>query len=323
MDSPFLVILLVAFTFTFVFIFVLVGTKIELHQINDEFLSDTILTRRIKEHEEWTLIAGHNNLPINVARYENQRLREFDLTWDLDRHAVWGKVNNSRTDLIRLRNGHVHAQVWVAGVNCSGHPAETVQQLYEQIDTFKRLIEKHSQDLALCRSVEELRHAIDAHRIGSLLAVKGGHSINAKLSLLRSLYALGVRSMSLASEHNCCDWADSSIVDELDNGIAGSRGDLSIWGRLVVWEMNRLGMIVDLSYGSYGVALDVLRYSRAPVIYSNAGAYGVHPHHLNVRDDVLKQLASRAGLVMISFNPTILGGYTIDNVVGMSFEGIR
>uniref|UniRef100_A0AAG5DMU2 Dipeptidase n=1 Tax=Anopheles atroparvus TaxID=41427 RepID=A0AAG5DMU2_ANOAO len=116
----------------------------------------------------------------------------------------------------------------------------------------------------------------------------------------------------------CSDipWADASTVDEMENGMAHTRGDLSIWGRLVVWEMNRLGMIVDLSYASYGVALDVLRYSRAPVIYSNAGAFAINRHHLNVKEDVLTQVASRGGMLMLSFDPTILGGFTIDNILG-------
>ncbi|KFB37701.1 AGAP011653-PA-like protein [Anopheles sinensis] len=192
---------------------------------------------------------------------------------------------------------------------------EAVQHVFEQIDTLKRLIDKHSKDLALVTGAEELMNAIEQGKIASLVAVKGGHSINSKLGLLRSLYALGVRSMSLASEENCCSWADASIVDEMDNGIANVRRDLSIWGRLVVWEMNRLGMIIDLSYASYGVSLDVLRYSRAPVIFSNAGAYDINRHHMNVKEDVLTQLAARRGILMLTFDPVILGGFTMDNIL--------
>uniref|UniRef100_A0A182PEP3 Dipeptidase n=1 Tax=Anopheles epiroticus TaxID=199890 RepID=A0A182PEP3_9DIPT len=257
----------------------------------------------------------HNRLAINIANVTKNSLREFDLNWDLQRHSVWSQINTSRTDLIRLRAGQVYGQMWYVGLNCTEDPLEDMQSVIEQIDTLKRLIERHQLDLSLATSVEELETAIMQGKISSLIAVKGGHTINSKLGLLRTLYALGVRCMSLASEQNCCSWVDSSLVDMMDIGTVELRHDLSLWGRLVVWEMNRLGMIVDLSYASYGATLDVLRYSRAPVIFSNAGAYAINRHHLNVREDVLIPLATQGGLIMISFDPKILGGYTIDNVL--------
>ncbi|XP_053679182.1 dipeptidase 1-like [Anopheles nili] len=265
--------------------------------------------------QQQMLIAGHNNLVANIAKHEKNSLREFDLNWDLKKHTTWGKLNTSRTDLIRLREGNVSAQMWFVGANCTANPLETVQIVLEQIDTLLRLIRTHAQDLVLCRTSYELVAAVAQAKIGSLIAVKGGDSINSKLGLLRMLYMLGVRCMSLASEQNCCSWIDSSIVDAMDIGSISMKRDLSLWGRSVVWEMNRLGMIVDLSYASYGAALDVLRYSQAPVIYSNAGAYMINKHHLNVREDVLITLALQGGLLMISFDPKLLGGYTVDNVV--------
>uniref|UniRef100_A0A182JZK5 Dipeptidase n=1 Tax=Anopheles christyi TaxID=43041 RepID=A0A182JZK5_9DIPT len=252
---------------------------------------------------------------MNIANITKNNLREFHLNWDLQRHIIWSKINTSRTDLIRLQAGHVNGQMWYVGTNCSESLFDALQNVFEQIDTLNRLIERHQFDLSLVTSVAELENSIMQRKIGSLIAVNGGHTISTKLALLRSLYSLGVRCMSLASEQNCCSWVDSSSVDMADIGSSELRHDLSLWGRLVVWEMNRLGMIVDLSYASYGAELDVLRYSRAPVIFSNAGAYTINRHHLNVREDVLIPLATQGGLIMVSFDPKILGGYTIDNVL--------
>uniref|UniRef100_A0A182Q7L6 Dipeptidase n=1 Tax=Anopheles farauti TaxID=69004 RepID=A0A182Q7L6_9DIPT len=295
----------------------IIGKDLYVGNVEVEFITTTERNRIDDEFifEEQILIIGNNKLAMNVAKIEKNSLREFDLNWDLQRHTVWGHINTSRTDLIRLREGNVYGQMWFVGSNCTEPPLEAVQNVFEQIDTIKRLIDQHRQDLSLATSVAELEAAIGLEKIGSLIAVKGGNAINSKLGLLRTLYALGVRCMSLASEQNCCSWVDSAIVDSLDIGAAEMRRDLAIWGRMVVWEMNRLGMIVDLSYGSYGVALDVLRYSRAPVIFSNAGAYAINRHHFNVKEDVLIPLATQGGLIMISFDPKILGGYTIDNVL--------
>ncbi|XP_040163029.1 dipeptidase 1-like isoform X1 [Anopheles arabiensis] len=267
------------------------------------------------ERNDKLIFVGHNRLIMNVANVTNNNLREFDLNWDLRRHLVWSKINTSRTDLIRLRAGHVYGQMWYVGANCTDSPSEATQRVFEQIDTLNRLIEKHHHDISRVTSLTQILDPIRQGKIRSLIAVKGGHTINSKLGLLRSLYALGVRCMPLASEQNCCNWVDSSLVDIMDIDSTHLRTDLSLWGRLVVWEMNRLGMIVDLSYASYGAALDVLRYSRAPVIFSNAGAYAINKHHLNVKEDVLIPLATQGGLIMITFDPEILGGYTIDNVL--------
>ncbi|XP_050080625.1 dipeptidase 1-like [Anopheles maculipalpis] len=300
----------------FVSFLVLIGKGYHIGKIDDELISAGSTSWETKLHEEeQILIVGHNQLAMNIAKIGNNSLREFDLHWDLQRHTVWSNINTSRTDLIRLRAGQVNGQLWYVGLNCTNSPLEDVQSVFEQIDSMRRLIETHRQDLALATSLSELHTAILQGKIASLLAVRGGHSINSKLGLLRSLYALGIRCMSLASERNCCSWVDSSIVDLQDIGTAEMRRDLSLWGRMVVWEMNRLGMIVDLSYASYGAALDVLRYSKAPVIFSNAGAYTINRHHLNVREDVLIPLATQGGLIMVSFDPTLLGGYTIDNVL--------
>ncbi|XP_052903280.1 uncharacterized protein LOC128310631 [Anopheles moucheti] len=308
-------LLLIGLIITFVSFLTIIGKGYHVGKIDEELLSAGHTNSESYVHDKQILIVGHNQLATNIAKIAKNNLREFDLNWDLQRHMVWSKINTSRTDLIRLRAGQVNGQIWYAGLNCTASSLEAVQSVFEQIDILKRVIERHGQDLSLVTSVAELETTIQQSKIASLLAVKGGHSINMKLGLLRSLYALGVRCMSLASERNCCSWVDSSIVELMDIGTADMRQDLSLWGRLVVWEMNRLGMVVDLSYASYGAALDVLRYSRAPVIFSNAGAYAINKHHLNVREDVLIPLATQGGLIMVSFDPKLLGGYTIDNVL--------
>ncbi|XP_053658886.1 dipeptidase 1-like [Anopheles marshallii] len=314
-DSSTSFMLWIGLIITFVSFLVIIGKSYHVGKIDEELFIARHTNSESYAHDKQILIVGHNQLATNIAKIAKNNLREFDLNWDLQRHMVWSKINTSRTDLIRLRAGQVNGQIWYAGLNCTESSLEAVQSVFEQIDILKRVIERHGQDLSLVTSVAELETAVKQAKIASLLAVKGGHSINVKLGILRSLYALGVRCMSLASERNCCRWVDSSIVDLMDIGTADMRQDLSLWGRLVVWEMNRLGMIVDLSYASYGAALDVLRYSRAPVIFSNAGAYAINKHHLNVREDVLIPLATQGGLIMISFDPKLLGGYTIDNVL--------
>uniref|UniRef100_A0AAG5DLM5 Dipeptidase n=1 Tax=Anopheles atroparvus TaxID=41427 RepID=A0AAG5DLM5_ANOAO len=262
------------------------------------------------------LIDGHNDLPFSIYLVEKNLINNFNLDSNLKQHPVWSGVNTSHTDLPRLRQGKLGAQFWVAYVRCADTQyKDAVARTLEQIDVTKRIIRKYPNDLKYVHSADGIMEAYGEKKLASLIAVEGGHSIDSRLAVLRLYYELGVRYMTLT--HSCNQpWADASPVDETQPEEPPAQlNNLSPWGRNVIWEMNRLGMMIDISHVSYGVMSDVLRYSRAPVIFSHSSAHAVHEHHRNVQDDILRQLEAKRGIVMVNFYPLFVGGNTIDDVV--------
>lgn len=154
----------------------------------------------------------------------------------------------------------------------------------------------------------------DAYRenkIGSLIGIEGGHSMDNRLAALRMYYELGVRYMTLT--HSCnLPWVDASPVDDDDTV---TKLNVTIYGENVITEMNRLGMIVDLSHVSYGVMNQVLNISRAPVMFSHSSAHAIFAHHRNVKDDILLKLKDNAGIIMINFYPAFTGGDNMAQVI--------
>lgn len=160
-------------------------------------------------------------------------------------------------------------------------------------------------------SADGIMQAFKEKKIGSLIAVEGGHSMDSRLAVLRMYYELGVRYMTLT--HSCnTPWADASPVDA--NSTAVLR-NVTEWGKNVIWEMNRLGMLIDISHVSHGVMVDVLKDTKAPVIFSHSSSHHVFPHHRNVQDDVLKMLIENNGIIMVNFYTSFIGGDTIDFVI--------
>ncbi|XP_058834970.1 dipeptidase 1-like [Topomyia yanbarensis] len=263
--------------------------------------------------DEVPLIDGHNDLPFNIYKLERNRLANFNLDSNLKLHPVWGQTNTSHTDLPRLRQGKLGAQFWVAYVRCADTQyMDAVARTLEQIDVAKRLIAKYPDDLKYVTTADGIIEAFGEKKIASLLVVEGGHSIDSRLAILRLFYELGVRYMTLT--HSCnTPWADASPVDETNEPI--QLNNLSEWGRNVIWEMNRLGMMVDISHVSYGVMRDVIKHSKAPVIFSHSSSHAVFKHHRNVQDDVLRELVINEGIVMVNFYPNFVGGNHIDDVV--------
>lgn len=245
---------------------------------------------------EVPLIDGHNDLPWNIRNFVHNQLAEFDFDKDLQQVAPWSKSAWSQTDLVRLRQGMVGGQFWAAYVPCESQHLNAVQLTLEQVDLIKRLIEKYSQHMQFAASSKEILQAHEKGRIASLIGVEGGHSLGSSLAVLRTLYQLGVRYLTLT--HRCnTPWAKSSSVDEDEEG----GGGLTAFGKAVVQEMNRLGMLIDLSHTARATMRDALKASKAPLIFSHSSAFAICNNSRNVPDDILKQLAANGGLVMVTF----------------------
>ncbi|XP_047004681.1 dipeptidase 1-like [Schistocerca americana] len=246
------------------------------------------------------LVDGHNDLPWNIRKFLKNQLRDFPFQEDLRRVSPWSRSSWSHTDLPRLKEGMVAAQFWSAYVPCSAQHLDAVTLVLEQVDVIRRLVERYPRDLALVTDARGIEDAHAAGMLASLVGVEGGHALGESLGVLRALYTLGARYLTLT--HACnTPWADCSIVDE--PGRIPILGGLSSFGRLVVREMNRLGMMVDLSHVSVPTMLDALRTSRAPVIFSHSAAHALCNSSRNVPDHVLRLVKANGGIVMVAFYP--------------------
>ena len=237
-------------------------------------------------HPAVPVVDGHNDLPWAMRDHCGYDLGKVDLA---------GGEPAFHTDLPRLRQGGVAGQFWSVFVPCSLQGDAAVKATLEQVDFVHRLVEAFPDDLALCRTAEEVRAATVAGRIASLMGMEGGHSIDSSLGTLRMMHALGVRYMTLTHNENV-PWADSATDEPVLHG-------LSDFGRDVVREMNRIGMFVDLSHVSADVMRDALDVTTAPVIFSHSSALALCSHPRNVPDDVLGSLAGNGGVCMVTFVP--------------------
>jgi len=231
------------------------------------------------------LIDGHNDLPWAI-RENFGSLDAVDLTQ---------RVGKTHTDIPRLVEGGIGGQFWSVYVPAYLAGDGAVTAVLEQIDLTHRMIRRYPSRFALALTADDVAEAFAAGRIASLLGAEGGHSIGGSLGVLRALYALGVRYMTLTHNNNV-GWADSA-TDVPD------AGGLSDFGREVVAEMQRLGMLVDLSHvapSTMNAALDV---ARAPVIFSHSSARTLVDNPRNVPDDVLRRLAANGGVCMVTFVP--------------------
>lgn len=261
--------------------------------------------------DEVPLIDGHNDWPYNLYRMEHNQLQNIDLNSDLTQHPTWGKLSSSQTDIPRLRRGKVGGQFWVAYVSCGSLDKDAVELTMDQIDVVRRMFKIYSDHLQFTTTSAGIWDAYEKGRIASLIAVEGGHSIDNRLGVLRLYYDMGVRYMTLT--HSCTlPWADASPVDD---NTQVTKHNLTDWGKQVVLEMNRLGMMVDISHVSKGVMLDAIKTSKAPVIFSHSSAWAVKQHHRNVQDDVLEELRKNNGIIMVNFYPAFIGGNTMDKVI--------
>ncbi|MFI9254416.1 dipeptidase [Streptomyces sp. NPDC053069] len=234
---------------------------------------------------EFPVVDGHNDLPWALRKKAG-----YDLdTLDIARH----QNAQLHTDIPRLREGGVGAQYWSVYVPCE--QPEPVAATLEQIDCVRQLLARYPADLAPALTAADMAGARADGRIASLMGAEGGHSIANSLGTLRGLYALGVRYMTLTHNSNV-DWADSATDEPKAGGLTG-------FGREVVREMNRLGMLVDLSHVAATTMRDALDATCAPVIFSHSSARAVCDHPRNIPDDVLERLPANGGVAMVTFVP--------------------
>ncbi|MEU4134275.1 dipeptidase [Streptomyces wuyuanensis] len=233
------------------------------------------------------VVDGHNDLPW--------ALRE-QVRYDLDRRDIaTDQTGSLHTDIPRLRAGGVGAQFWSVYVRSDMAGDEAVSATLEQIDVVDRLLARYPADLARALTADDMESARKEGRIASLMGAEGGHSINNSLATLRALHTLGVRYMTLTHNDNN-DWADSATDEPRFGG-------LSAFGHEVVREMNRTGMLVDLSHVAPTTMRDALDTSVAPVIFSHSSARAVCDHPRNIPDDVLERLPANGGVAMATFVP--------------------
>jgi membrane dipeptidase len=235
------------------------------------------------------LIDGHNDLPY--AMYETAAAPGDVAAPEHDLRAR----TPFHTDIERLRAGMVGAQFWSVYIPYAAVEEGAAKRQLEQIDIALQIIELYPDVFGLALDASDVERVFASGRIASLLGMEGGHAIESSLGALRAFHALGVRYMTL-THNGDLEWADS-------HGGAHPNGGLTEFGREVVREMNRLGMLVDLSHTSPETMNDALDVSEAPVIWSHAGARAVTEHTRNVPDQVLRRLPDNGGVVMIVFNP--------------------
>ena len=233
---------------------------------------------------------GHNDVPEQLRDRIGNLLDGFDFR-DTRATARDGKAA-LQTDLVRLRQGHVGAQFWSVYIDYNLPEPEAVRQTIEQIDLVKRLVARYPAELALATSSAEVERAWKAGKIASLIGMEGGGSIGGSLAVLRQMYALGARTMTLA-HYKTTAWADSS------NDVPKHDG-LTDFGQQVVREMQRLGMLVDLSHCSEATMIDALDVAGAPVVFTHSNARALDGHPRNVPDAVLDRLKANGGMVMVT-----------------------
>jgi len=237
------------------------------------------------------LVDGHNDLPWEYRKRFQNHMDRIDL------RGGTGKLDPPlHTDIPRLREGGVGGQFWSVYVPVEITGADAIQATMEQIDDVHRLVERYPDTFELARTADDVVRIHKAGRIASLIGMEGGHSIHDSLAALRQFYAAGARYMTITHTKNTA-WADSATD-------APQHGGLTRFGEEVVREMNRLGMLVDLSHVSPETMKKAIAVSAAPVIFSHSSARALDDHPRNVPDDVLRLMPENGGVVMVTFVPS-------------------
>jgi membrane dipeptidase len=233
------------------------------------------------------LIDGHNDIAEELR--ENYGLKVEGLASGTDQ---W-KPKPLMTDMARLHQGRVGAQFWSVYIPSEVTGDTAIRETIEQIDIVKRMVRAYPNDLALAGSADDIVRIHKSGKVASLIGIEGGHQIGGSLAALRQFYDLGARYMTLTHFKNN-EFADSATDDPKYHGITD-------FGRTVIHEMNRLGMLVDLSHVSPETMRDALKASRAPVLFTHSDARALADHPRNVPDDVLKLVTANGGVVMVNF----------------------
>jgi membrane dipeptidase len=236
------------------------------------------------------VIDGHNDLPWEIRESYDFWRRPLNLDADTS------KLDKPlQTDLPRMRRGGVRGQFWSVWIPAALKGDEAIRVTLEEIDIVHRMVARYPARLEMASTAADIRRIEKAGKIASLIGIEGGHQIGNSAAALREFYRLGARYMTLTHSLNN-DWADSGTDDPAHDG-------LTAFGRAIVREMNRLGMLVDLSHVSPATMIDVLNETKAPVIFSHSNARALMDHARNVPDDVLKRMPANGGVVMVNFYP--------------------
>jgi membrane dipeptidase len=242
------------------------------------------------------LIDGHNDLPWEIRERFKGDLTALDLNSNTVRLPFPAGESPLMTDIPRLHAGHVGAQFWSVWTPTEMKGFEAVQVTLEQMDLVKRMAARYPGDLEMAYTAADVRRIHQAHKVASLIGIEGGHQINNSLAVLRQMYDAGARYMTLTHTSNT-QWADSATDAPVHHG-------LTPFGVEVVREMNRLGMLVDLSHVSPETMKAALAVSESPVIFSHSSARALVDHPRNVPDDILLAVAANDGVVMVNFAPS-------------------
>jgi membrane dipeptidase len=258
-----------------------------------------ISERARKIHASAILFDGHNDLPWRLRTAGDMGLDSIDLT---------KRSDLGHTDFPRLRDGGLKAQFWSVYIPSEQpNPARTV---LEQIDLVYRLVERYPDDLAMAYSADDVERIVKEGKIASLIGIEGGVAIEDDLAMIRIFARLGARYMTL-THNKTLAWADAATDDPKHDG-------LTPFGERVVREMNRSGMMVDISHVSPATMADALRVSKAPVIASHSSARAISPHPRNVPDEILKEIPKNGGVIMVNFYP----GFVVPEA-GQQWKDIR
>ena len=238
--------------------------------------------RAKKVHAEGMLFDGHNDLPWRLRAEGDMAFQTLDIA---------RRLPSGQTDIPRLREGGLKAQFWSVYIPSEHpNPARTVT---DQIDLVHRMVERYSNDLEMAYTADDVERIVKSGKIASLIGIEGGIAIEDDLAQLRMFARLGARYMTL-THNKTLDWADAANDQPLHDG-------LTPFGERVVKEMNRVGMLVDISHVSPACMLDVLKVSQSPIIASHSSARAIADHPRNVPDDVLKLMPKNGGVIMVNF----------------------
>ena len=252
--------------------------------------NDPNLPRLRKILKATPLIDGHNDWGETLLD------RAGDKRWTIDLNRLDPEAYD--TDIERLRLGMVGGQFWSVYVSAQHPQLEQVKETLEQIDLVKSIVARYPKDFILARTAADVRAAHKSGKIASMMGVEGGGQIDESFSVLRAYHALGAGYLTL-THSKTISWADSAT----DNP---QHGGLTPFGREVVRELNRLGMLVDLSHVNEQTMLAAIAASKAPVIFSHSSARALCDHPRNVSDAVLAKVASNGGIVMVNFAPNYI-----------------
>ncbi|XP_054748278.2 dipeptidase 1-like [Lytechinus pictus] len=258
----------------------------------DHETTNDAMSKALRYMSEVPLIDGHNDWPWQLVSRIGNQLQSLNLSQELN--PIWGQ---SYTDIPRLKEGRLGGQFWAAYTTCGSQYMDAVTHIMDQIDVILRMCDMYPDVFQFVTTADGILKAHRNGKIASLIGVEGGHNIDSSLATLRMLYRVGVRYMTVT--HSCnTPWADNWLeTEKKDPEFNG----LSDWGRRVILEMNRLGMLVDLAHVSHKTMSDALDISVAPVIFSHSSAYAVCNNDRNVPDYILKRMVKNEGVVMVNF----------------------